>query len=72
MPIDFRRYEDVDNAAKVHNLRPREKGEDSKATAKWVSKRDRIESFEILSGIDWDRWTDEQKVKILRGDYTLP
>jgi len=64
MPMDFPDTS-LERTAKIWKFRDRgweETAQDyRKALHEHVKNRDRIESFEILFGVGWDKWTDEQK-----------
>lgn len=71
MPMDFKDMPSLEYAAKVHKFREPKENESEEefrfALHNHVNLIDRIESFEILFGVGWNRWTDEQKQKALFG-----
>ncbi len=71
MPMNFPDMRSLEITAEVHQFRQPEKNEAEadfrKALAEHVISRDRIEAFEILFGVGWDQWNDEQKMQSLTG-----
>ena len=67
MPMNFPDLRSLKYAAKVHKFRnpnDKENIDDYRAAlANHVKPTDRIESFEILFAVGWDRWTTEQKMQ---------
>ena len=65
MPIDFPDYDSLKFCAQVHKFRQPNEGETEQSYREalhvHVKPIDRIESFEILFGVGWDKWTDTQK-----------
>gem|GEM_PF-6430255 len=57
--------------AKTHGFRPPHDSEPENtfriALAKHVLNGDRIEAFEILFGVGWDEWDDDQNRQLLSG-----
>lgn len=71
MPMNFPDMKSLLYAAKIHYFRGMllEETEDDYrlALALHVRPIDRIESYEIQFKVGWDQWTDEQKLKLLKG-----
>lgn len=69
MPMDFPDMNSLKRTAEIHKFRQpnnREIEEEyRKALANHVLPIDRIESFEILFGVGWNKWTNEQKTQSL-------
>lgn len=69
MPMDFPTMESLKRTAEVHQFRQPNEGESEKdfrqSLHEHVKPVDRIESFEILFGVGWDKWTREQKKQSL-------
>lgn len=65
MPMDFKDYGSLKAAAKIHKFRQPmedELEEDYRQElSNHVMKVDKIEACEILFGVGWDKWTDQQK-----------
>lgn len=64
MPMDFPK-EMLKQTAELWKFREQKSGESEQefrqALHEHVKPKDRIESFEILFGVGWDRWTESQK-----------
>jgi hypothetical protein len=71
MPMDFPDNKSLQSAAKTWKFRaqsPEETDADyRKALARFVLPYDRIEAFEILFGVGWDRWNNTQKMFAISG-----
>jgi len=69
MPMDFPDMRSLVRAAEVHKFRaplPEESEADFRqALHHHVLPRDRIESFEILFGVGWNQFNDEQKRQLM-------
>lgn len=69
MPLDFPDMNSLKRCAEVHQFRQPNEDETEQdfreALANHVKPRDMIESFEILFGVGWDKWNDEQKLQSL-------
>lgn len=67
MPMNFPDMRSLERAAEVHKFReplPDESETHSRqALHDHVLPIDRVESFEILFGIGWDKWTDTQRLQ---------
>ena len=66
MPMDFP-TDRLARTAQVWKFREQEVNESEsdyrKALHEHVKPQDRIESFEILFGVGWDKWTREQQAQ---------
>jgi hypothetical protein len=71
MPMDFPDFDSLIRAAEVHKFRMPNLDEPMSYYREKLHKHvlpiDRIEAFEILFGVGWDKWTDEQKKQSLYG-----
>ena len=69
MPMNFSDMKSLKRAAELYHFRKINDGETEREYRKSLSEHvkpiDRIESFEILFGVGWDQWTDDQKLQSL-------
>ena len=69
MPMDFSTIESVKRAASVHGALPKSDTETDDQFRNRVFLHvkliDRVEAFEILFGVPWDKWDEVQKAKSL-------
>lgn len=69
MPVNFPDKDSVARAGKRWGFRTQKDDESDELYRGLVSlhvrDKDRIESFEILFGVGWDKWTEEQKAQSL-------